>query len=413
MAGLLGSGYQWGMGLGELRTIRTPLQPNVCLLQLVTDDGMTGIGEAFWGADAVEAYLHDGVAPVLASQPELAPVAVANALRPYVGFSGSGAELRGNGAVDMALWDLLGKAAGQPVVRLLGGPMTPSLRVYNTCAGYDYIKHASRQESSNWGLHSEASGQPYEDLAGFLERPAELTRSLLDEGYTAMKVWPFDRAAEASRGHRIDPASLREAMTVLEAIRSEAGDRMDVMVELHSLWSLKAATQILDAVADLAPYWVEDPIRTDAVEAYRRLRERVRVPIAAGEAMSGTRGFKPLFDAGALDVAIVDVGWTGGFTEAVRIASLAESYGVSFAPHDCTGPVSFAVSVHVAAAQPNCVLAETVRAFQHSWYPVIAEGLPVVENGVVQVPTTPGLGIRLRDDFLSDPTTRTRTTDLT
>jgi L-alanine-DL-glutamate epimerase-like enolase superfamily enzyme len=396
------------MRLVELRTVRTPLQPNVCLVELVTDDGVTGVGEAFWGAGAVEAYLHEGVWPVLAGLPDVRPVAVANALRPYVGFSGSGAELRGNGAVDMALWDLLGKASGQPVVRLLGGPMAPELRVYNTCAGYDYIKHASRQESSNWGLPTEAADRPYEDLSGFLERPAELTRSLLEEGYTAMKVWPFDRAAEASRGHRIDTPSLREAMTVLEAIRAEGGDRMDVMVELHSLWSLKAATQILHALEDLAPYWVEDPIRTDAVEAYRRLRERVRVPVAAGEAMSGTRGFKPLLDAGALDVAIVDIGWTGGITEAVRIASMADTYGVSFAPHDCTGPVSFAVSVHVAAAQPNCVLAENVRAFQHSWYPVIAEGLPIVENGIVQIPTAPGLGVRLRKEFLADPTTRIR-----
>jgi len=399
------------MRVVELTTVRTPLQPNVCLVRLLTDDGTIAIGEAFWGADAVEAYLHEAAAPVLAGLDDLAPAAVAAALRPYVGFSGSGAEVRGNGAIDLALWDLLGQVSGQPVVRLLGGPLTKSLRVYNTCAGYDYIKQAGRQVSSNWGL-PESGGRPYEDLAGFLERPAELTRSLLGEGYTAMKVWPFDRAAEASRGHRIAAAELRSGMAVLEAIRAEAGDQMDVMVELHSLWSLKAATEILHALADIAPYWVEDPIRTDAVDGYRRLRERARVPIAAGEAMSGTRGFKPLLEAGALDVAIVDVGWTGGITEAVRIASLAETYGVSFAPHDCTGPVSFAVSVHVAAAQPNCVLAETVRAFQHGWYPLVVDGLPTVENGSVTVPTTPGLGVRLRDDFLADPTTRTRVTRL-
>jgi galactonate dehydratase len=284
------------MRVVELTTVRTPLQPNVCLVRLLTDDGTIGIGEAFWGADAVEAYLHEAAAPVLAGLDDLAPAAVATALRPYVGFSGSGAEVRGNGAIDLALWDLLGQVSGQPVVRLLGGPLTPLLRVYNTCAGYDYIKQASRQLSSSWGL-PESGERPYEDLAGFLERPAELTRSLLGEGYTAMKVWPFDRAAEASRGHRIAAAELRSGMAVLEAIRAEAGDQMDVMVELHSLWSLKAATEILHAMADIAPYWVEDPIRTDAIDGYRRLRERARVPIAAGEAMSGTRGFKPLLDA--------------------------------------------------------------------------------------------------------------------
>ena len=401
------------MRIVELATVRTPLQPNVCIVQLRTDDGLTGSGESFWGADSVEAYLHDVAAPALAAQPDLAPAAVAAQLRPYVGFSGSGAELRGNGAVDMALWDLLGLASGQPVVRLLGGPFGDRLRVYNTCAGYEYVKHEGQQASSNWGIAARQQRErPYEDLAAFLADPAALTRSLLDEGYTAMKVWPFDRAAESSRGHRIGLAELRSGVGVLEAIRAEAGDRMEILLEMHSLWSLKAATEILRAVADVRPFWVEDPIRTDAVEAYRRLRERVDVPVAAGESMSGTRGFKPLLDAGGLDVAIVDVGWTGGITEAVRIASLADTYGVSFAPHDCTGPISFAVSVHVAASQPNCLVAETVRAFQASWYPLIADGLPAVHGGAVEIPTTPGLGVRLRPDFLADPSTRVRRSKL-
>ena len=401
------------MRIVELATVRTPLQPNVCIVQLRTDDGLTGSGESFWGADSVEAYLHDVAAPALAAGPNLAPAAVAAQLRPYVGFSGSGAELRGNGAVDMALWDLLGQASGQPVVRLLGGPFGDRLRVYNTCAGYEYVKHEGQQASSNWGIAARQQRErPYEDLAAFLADPAALTRSLLDEGYTAMKVWPFDRAAESSRGHHIGLADLRSGVGVLEAIRAEAGDRMEILLEMHSLWSLKAATEILRAVTDVRPFWVEDPMRTDAADAYRRLRERVDVPVAAGESMSGTRGFKPLLDAGGLDVAIVDVGWTGGVTEAVRIASLADTYGVSFAPHDCTGPISFAVSVHVAASQPNCLVAETVRAFQASWYPLIADGLPAVRGGAVEIPTTPGLGVRLRPDFLADPSTRVRRSKL-
>ena len=401
------------MRIVELATVRTPLQPNVCIVQLRTDDGLTGSGESFWGADSVEAYLHDVAAPALAAGPNLAPAAVAAQLRPYVGFSGSGAELRGNGAVDMALWDLLGQASGQPVVRLLGGPFGDRLRVYNTCAGYEYVKHEGQQASSNWGIAARQQRErPYEDLAAFLADPAALTRSLLDEGYTAMKVWPFDRAAESSRGHHIGLADLRSGVGVLEAIRAEAGDRMEILLEMHSLWSLKAATEILRAVTDVRPFWVEDPMRTDAADAYRRLRERVDVPVAAGESMSGTRGFKPLLDAGGLDVAIVDVGWTGGVTEAVRIASLADTYGVSFAPHDCTGPISFAVSVHVAASQPNCLVAETVRAFQASWYPLIADGLPAVRGGAVEIPTTPGLGVRLRPDFLADPSTRVRRSNL-
>jgi len=396
-----------------LTTYRTALQPNLRIVALADDRGRIGLGETFWGGPAVEAYLHETTAPILAGIDDHSPLATAAALRPYAGFDGSGAEARGNGAIDMALWDLLGQATGQPVVRLLGGPVTHSMRVYNTCAGYDYVKSEAGQASTNWGLPTNGpDGRPYEDLEGFLERPTELTRSLLDEGYSAMKVWPFDAAAERSRGQDINASELREAMRTVEAIRVEGGDQMDVLVEMHSLWSLKAATKILGALADIEPYWVEDPMRTDSVDAYRRLRERTTVPIAAGETLTGTRRFMPLLQAGALDVAIVDAGWTGGISEAVKIASLADAHGVSFAPHDCTGPISFAVSLHIVASQPNGLIAETVRASQASWYPEIAAGVPVVRDGAVDVPEAVGLGVTLRGDFIARSDTVARTTSL-
>jgi L-alanine-DL-glutamate epimerase-like enolase superfamily enzyme len=187
---------------------------------------------------------------------------------------------------------------------------------------------------------------------------------------------------------------------------------MDILVELHGLWSVKGAVTLLRELEAIRPWWVEDPIRPDAPEAYRALRERVSVPIAAGETIAGRRGFKPLLDAGALDVAIVDIGWTGGVSEAVRVAALAETYGVGFAPHDCTGPISFAVTTQVACAQPNAVIAETVRAFNADWYLAIAEGMPPVRDGHVTPSDAPGLGITLREDFLARPDTVTRTTRL-
>lgn len=399
--------------LVELTTYRPAIQPNVCILALRTADGRTGLGESFWGTPAVEAYLHETAAPVLAALQDPTPATVALALRPYTGFSGSGAEIRGNGALDIALWDLLGQALGQPVSRLLGGPVALTMREYNTCAGYAYISAEGRQSTSNWGLPADdGDARPYEDLEGFLQRPAQLARSLMDEGYTAMKVWPFDGAAVASRGQDITTADLRAAVGILEAIRREAGDAMEILVELHSLWSLKAATKIVRALGDIRPFWIEDPMRTDAVDAYRRLRERTTLPIAAGEALGGARAFKPLLEAGALDVAIVDPGWAGGITETMRVASMADTYGVSFAPHDCTGPVSFAVCTQIVGSVPNGLIAETVRAFQASWYPEVVDGLPVVRAGMVELSTQPGLGLALRDSFVARADTLTRATRL-
>src|SRR4051794_6760400 len=134
------------MRITALETFRPPFQPNLCLLRLTTDDGLTGLGEAFFQAGAVEEYLHSAVASVLVGSTRVAPEDIARLLAPYVGFQGGGVESRANGAVDIALWDLLGKRAGLPVARLLGGPVRPAVRIYNTCAGSGYVGSTSRQE---------------------------------------------------------------------------------------------------------------------------------------------------------------------------------------------------------------------------------------------------------------------------
>ena len=147
--------------LVALETLRPAVQPNVTLLRLRTDTGLVGIGEAFFAAGAVEAYLHDHVAPVLLGWDDPTPEAAAARLAPYVGFQGGGVETRALGAVDLALWDLLGRRAGLPVVDLLGGAVRESIPIYNTCAGSGYVGSSSRQESGNWGLDRATA---YEDL---------------------------------------------------------------------------------------------------------------------------------------------------------------------------------------------------------------------------------------------------------
>ena len=212
----------------------------------------------------------------------------------------------------------------------------------------------------------------------FLTRPAELAQDLLAEGITGMKVWPFDRAAERTNGTAISVAEMDAALGIVGAIRDAVGDRMDVMIELHGLWQVPAAVSIMREVAQFRPFWVEDPIRPDAVNAYADLRRRVDVPIAAGETATGRRGFLPLLEAGVLDYATVDVQWSGGITEARKVASLADAFGVPIAPHDCTGPATLAACAHLAASQPNGLIQETVRAFLRTWYHELVEGLPEI-----------------------------------
>lgn len=386
------------MKIVTVETLRPAIQPNLLFLQLHTDTGLIGLGEAFFGSRAVEAYLHESAAPVLLEIEDPSPERVAMLLAPYAGFQGSGVETRGNGAVDLALWDLLGQAAGLPLVELFGGAVRDGIKIYNTCAGPGYVGRTSRQGTDNWGLPEQgAAAQRYEDLESFLTRPGQLARELWDEGIRGMKIWPFDRAAELTGGTEIDQRELDSALGVVEAVRTEVGFEMDLMIELHGLWNRRGATKILQALTPYRPYWVEDPMRPDAVDALAQLSRDVDVPIAAGETCVGRRGFLPLLQKQAVDVITVDIQWTGGLTEARKVATLADAYGVPIAPHDCTGPATLAACVHLVTSQPNGLIQETVRAFLRTWYDQLVTGVPLVEDGAIRPTRIPGHGVRLRD----------------
>jgi len=391
-----------------LETLRPRFQNNLCVVVLHTDDGTVGLGDAFNQSAAVEAYLHSHVAPLIVGQHDPTPEEMALRLAPYVGFQGGGVETRANGAVDIALWDLLGKHTGLPVARLLGGPVRADIGVYNTCAGPEYIQHTSQQTSSNWG---ESEGD-YEDLNAFLTKPGALAKDLLDEGLTGMKVWPFDRAAESTGGTKISQADLSAAMSVISEIRDTVGMDMDLMVELHGLWSRRAAVEICRALEPFRPFWVEDPIRPDAVDAISALTDEVGVPIATGETAIGRRGFLPLLQQGRIAYATVDVQWTGGLTEARKVATLADTFAVPVAPHDCTGPITLAACFHLSMAQPNALVQETVRAFLRTWYPRVVTGLPEIHGGRAALSDAPGLGLELADGLRTDPGTVRRITEV-
>ena len=190
------------MKITAMETIRLDEFPNVLWVRLHTDEGFTGLGETFFGARAVEAWLHETAAMTVLGRDPLAIERIGRDLTPYIGFAGTGAETRGRSAVDIALWDLFGKATEQPVYQLLGGLSRERIRTYNTCAGYRYVRSRPDWGTDDWGLGGKAEG-PYEDLDAFLHRADELALSLLEQGITGMKIWPFDHAAVESDGFYI------------------------------------------------------------------------------------------------------------------------------------------------------------------------------------------------------------------
>ena len=395
------------MKITALETIRIDARPNLIWVQVETDQGLTGLGETFFGASAVDAHIHDEIAPRVIGRDPLQIDGLAEALRGYLGFRSTGVEMRANSAFDIALWDLFGKATGQPVAQLLGGFTRREIRTYNTCAGPDYIKTSSGQVVANYGIDG---GRDLDDLTAFLTRADDLAASLLDEGITGMKIWPFDAAAEKTDGQAISLTDLKAALVPFEKIRAAVGDRIDIMVELHGKWQLLPAIQIARALAPFRTAWHEDPIRMDSLASLTRYAAASPAPVAASETLGGRGAFRDLLETGAAGVVIVDVSWCGGLTEARKIAAMAGAWHLPIAPHDCTGPVVLAASTHLSLNAPNALVQESVRAFLRGWYADLVTALPPVVNGMITVPPGPGLGLALNPEIdRAFVTTRRRT----
>jgi galactonate dehydratase len=405
------------MKVTGIQTIRLPEHPQMLWLQVLTDEGLTGLGETCLGPATVEAHLHETVAPYLIGQDPSRIAAHRRALYDvFVGYEGTGAETRGNSATDVALWDIAGQAAGLPVTDLLGGRTRDSIRIYNTCAGPGYgrgnkgaLKASDRATAGDRGLPPDEPGR-YEDLQAAIDRPGELARDLLAQGISGMKIWPFDQYAAATGGHDIRPEDLAAGVGTIEQIRDAVGDAMDIHLELHAVWHLPAAVRIAKAVEPLNPYWFEDAVKAHDLDAAARFAAATSVPAAMGETLAGRWTFRRLMEAGAARIIMFDIGWVGGLSEASAIAALAESYELPIAPHDCTGPVVLTASTHLATSAPNAMVQETVRAYYRGWYGDVVTTLPTIADGQIAPPPGPGLGTALRPDVLARPDASIRTT---
>lgn len=385
------------MKITAVETVRLGEFPNLVWVRLGTDEGLTGLGETFMGAAAVEAYIHESAAPKLIGRDPIQIEAINKNLINYLGWRGTGVETRGNSAIDIALWDLFGKAIGRPVCEALGGRSRDRIRVYNTCAGYKYIRDERSQAVANWGVGNKQG--PYEDLEAFLHRADELAHSLLEQGITGMKIWPFDIAAERTAGWDISPAELDAALEPFAKIRKAVGNRMDIMVEFHSLWSLPMAQRLARALEPFGTYWHEDPLRLDNLADLKAYAPHSKAWVCASETLAYTHSFREYLETGVAGVAMLDLSWCGGLSEARKIAALAEAWHVPVAPHDCTGPVVYAASCHFSLHARNALIQESVRAFYSGWYTELVTELPAITRGEVTVNMKPGLGIDLLPDL--------------
>ena len=395
------------MRITAIETTRLKTQPNLLWVEIETDAGIVGLGETFRGAEAVETYIHSMAAPLILGQSALDIERLHKILlRGYLGFNGSGVETRAASAIDIALWDILGQVTGQPIYQLLGGACHDRMRAYNTCAGVDYNSKSIQRRLVQPG--DAKVRHRYDDQIAFIESPGELAQSLVEEGFSAMKIWPFDAAATESDGQYVSAKAMRQGLEVFEKIRLAVGDRIEVMCEFHSMWNVTSALAIARELKQYRPFWAEDPIKMDSPGALADYRRLGQIPVCGSETLAAQGAFRDHLAAHALDYVMLDLSWCGGITEARKIASLADAYQKPIAPHDCTGPVVLMASLHLGLASPNAIFQEVVRAFLSTFYKDLVTELPVLENGYLLRPDKPGLGTALAPAVKRDPAASTR-----
>jgi galactonate dehydratase len=337
-------------------------------VQIHTDAGLVGLGETYPHPEAEKAVIHHSLAPVLLGRDPLSIDRLWADMFQAIGYSGwAGAEMRAISAVDIALWDLAGKAVGAPIYQLLGGASRGSIRTYNTC--YDHID--------------------------FLTEPVRLARDLVDNGIRAMKIWPFDKIAYETGGQYITADQMRRGLEPIRLIREYYGASIDIALEFHGYWCLPVAIQIAEAVKPFAPMWLEEMLPQDNLAAYQKLSSTTTLPLCLSERIMTRYGYRELFENRAAGIIMPDICWCGGISEAKKIAAIAETYYLPVAPHNCVGPILHFASAHLAANVTNLSILESVRRhYLEDYKGVVSEELAAVD-GEIPLPHGPGLGVEL------------------
>ncbi len=380
----------------KIETFRWEEQPRNIWVEITTAAGFTGLGESHYIPGAIEAVIHEMAAPLLIGKDPLEIERHWSTLFNCANFYGfAGAEMRAFSAIDIALWDILGQTTGQPIYNLLGGKVRERIQVYNTCC--------------DAGL--------YTDYEASLQRPGELAQELLERGIGAMKIFPWDQMLPSFEvtgpqnwsgvassmgpvGHFLTLKELKKGLRVVEEIRKAVGDNIEIMIEGHSRWDLNSAIKIGKALEPYAPYWMEDMMQPTSPDDLARLASECCVPQAVSERLFTKHQFRQILEQKAARIMMVDVVWTGGLTESKKLASMADTYHLPIAPHDCSGPVTVFASMHLCASATNTTIMETARCFYDGGYyeEVLTDNI-IVNQGFLEFPTVPGLGTALRIDF--------------
>jgi galactonate dehydratase len=357
----------------KIKTLETFLanagQRNYLFVRLTTDTGIVGVGEATleWQERAVEVLVNEWVASrVVGKDPFDIEAVVGGMIRDQ--YQGGSTVMTAISGVEIAMWDIIGKATDQPLYRLIGGQAKPRLLAY----------------ANGWYGGCETPGD-------FAKRAREVAA----RGYRALKFDPFTTAWK-----QIDRVEEDQAVAVVEAVAGAIPAGMGMMIEIHGRLAAGDAIRFIERLAHHRILWCEEPVAPESIELLREVKERSRLPISSGERLYALADFARLINLRAADVVQMDVAHCGGILASKKIAAMAAAQDMRIAPHCSVGPIALAACLHVDVSTPNFMVQEAFAEFDVPWRNSLVGGWNPIRDGEFVLGDEPGLGLDLDESAI-------------
>ncbi len=343
---------------------------NYLFIRLTTDTGLSGIGEASleWQEKTVESLCHEWLAErIIGGDPFDIEAAIGGLIRDQ--YQGGSTVLTAISGVEVAMWDIIGKACQQPVYKLLGGRCQRRLPAY-----------------ANGWYGGARTAHDY----------AEKARDTVKRGYRAMKFDPFGTAWK-----ELTPEQAEEAVELVAAVREAVGPAVGLMIEFHGRLSVGSALDMMRKLEPFHPAWCEEPVIPESIDLLLEVKKQARLPLAAGERLYTLPDFYRLLSGRAVDVVQMDISHCGGLWLSKKIAALAGIQDIRVSPHCSVGPVALAACLHFDMSTPNFMVQEAFAEFDIPWRNRLVRGWNPVKNGEFVLGDEPGLGLELDEDEIA------------
>jgi galactonate dehydratase len=343
---------------------------NYLFIRLRTDTGLAGVGEATleWQEKTVETLCHEWVkGRVLGCDPFDIEAVVGGMIRDQ--YQGGATVMTAISGVEIALWDIVGKACNQPVYRLLGGRCQRCIPAY----------------ANGW---YGGARDPHEY--------AERAHEAVGRGYAAMKFDPFGVAwKDLSLGE------MEQAEALVAAVRTAVGPNVGLMIEYHGRLSTGSAIEMINRLERFHPTWSEEPVEPDRLELLAVVKRTTGAPIAAGERLYSLTDFNRMIELRAADIIQMDIAHCGGLLASKKIAALAAVQDLRVAPHSSVGPVALAAALHFDLSTPNFMIQEAFCEYDVPWRDALVRGWNPIRNGQFVVGDSPGLGVEIDEEIIA------------